>query len=447
MKKLLSIIVTKIIILFLKFKNKGSSFPGKIALKIYPDILKHVSKNVETILITGTNGKTTTTALTNHIFNNAFIDCFSNSTGANMLTGIVTTYIKNYNLFNRKISKTAIIEVDEASLKHVCKYIQPKIIAVTNIFRDQLDRYGEVYTTLNHIKEGIKLCSNSKLILNGDEPLLCSLEKVYNNKFFFGFDNFKSDENTKNLNVEAKNCKFCGETYTYNFITYNHLGDFKCNNCGFKREKLDFSIADILENNINESIIKIKNNVITINQGGIYNIYNVLCAYAISTVCSIPDYIVIDSIKSFSKVFGRQENFKIKSNSITMFLVKNPAGFNETLNTINLDKNSEMSIGFLLNDNFADGQDVSWIYDVNLEMIKNFNIKELFTGGIRSHDMSLRLNLTEIEKPINTFEKYEDILKYLESKENETIYILCSYTCMLEFRKFLYNKNYLDVVW
>ena len=447
MKKLLSIIVTKIIILFLKFKNKGSSFPGKIALKIYPDILKHVSKNVETILITGTNGKTTTTALTNHIFNNAFIDCFPNSTGANMLTGIVTTYIKNYNLFNRKISKTAIIEVDEASLKHVCKYIQPKIIAVTNIFRDQLDRYGEVYTTLNHIKEGIKLCSNSKLILNGDEPLLCSLEKVYNNKFFFGFDNFKSDENTKNLNVEAKNCKFCGETYTYNFITYNHLGDFKCNNCGFKREKLDFSIADILENNINESIIKIKNNVITINQGGIYNIYNVLCAYAISTVCSIPDYIVIDSIKSFSKVFGRQENFKIKSNSITMFLVKNPAGFNETLNTINLDKNSEMSIGFLLNDNFADGQDVSWIYDVNLEMIKNFNIKELFTGGIRTHDMSLRLNLTEIEKPINTFEKYEDILKYLESKENETIYILCSYTCMLEFRKFLYNKNYLDVVW
>ena len=447
MKKLLSIIVTKIIILFLKFKNKGSSFPGKIALKIYPDILKHVSKNVETILITGTNGKTTTTALTNHIFNNAFIDCFSNSTGANMLTGIVTTYIKNYNLFNRKISKTAIIEVDEASLKHVCKYIQPKIIAVTNIFRDQLDRYGEVYTTLNHIKEGIKLCSNSKLILNGDEPLLCSLEKVYNNKFFFGFDNFKSDENTKNLNVEAKNCKFCGETYTYNFITYNHLGDFKCNNCGFKREKLDFSIADILENNINESIIKIKNNIITINQGGIYNIYNVLCAYAISTVCSIPDYIVIDSIKSFSKVFGRQENFKIKSNSITMFLVKNPAGFNETLNTINLDKNSEMSIGFLLNDNFADGQDVSWIYDVNLEMIKNFNIKELFTGGIRTHDMSLRLNLTEIEKPINTFEKYEDILKYLESKENETIYILCSYTCMLEFRKFLYNKNYLDVVW
>lgn len=447
MKKLLSIIVTKLIILSLKFKNKGSSFPGKIALKIYPDILKHVSKNVETILITGTNGKTTTTALTNHIFNNAFIDCFSNSTGANMLPGIVTTYIKNYNLFNKKISKTAIIEVDEASLKHVCKYIQPKIIAVTNIFRDQLDRYGEVYTTLNHIKEGIKLCSNSKLILNGDEPLLCSLEKVYNNKFFFGFDNFKSDDNTKNLNVEAKNCKFCGEPYTYNFITYNHLGDFKCNKCGFKREELDFSVVDILENNINESIIKIKNNVITINQGGIYNIYNVLCAYAISTVCSIPDYIVIDSIKSFSKVFGRQENFKIKSNSITMFLVKNPAGFNETLSTINLDKNNEISIGFLLNDNFADGQDVSWIYDVNLEMIKNFNIKELFTGGIRTHDMSLRLNLTEIEKPINTFEKYEDILKYLESKENETIYILCSYTCMLEFRKFLYNKNYLDVVW
>lgn len=447
MKKILSIIITKIIILFSKFKNRGSSFPGKIALKIYPEILKHVSKNVETILITGTNGKTTTTALTSHIFNNAFIECFSNSTGANMLPGIVTTYIKNYNLFNKKISKVAIIEVDEASLKYVCKYIQPKIIAVTNIFKDQLDRYGEVYTTLNHIKEGIKLCSNSKLVLNGDEPLLCSLEKVYNNKFFFGFGNFKNENNNENLNVEAKNCKFCGEPYTYEFITYNHLGNFKCEKCGFKREELDFAVEDILENNINESMIKIKNNVITINQGGIYNIYNVLCAYAISSICSIPDYLVTNSIKTFSKIFGRQEQFKIKSNSITMFLVKNPAGFNEILNTINLDKDNEKTLGFLLNDNFADGQDVSWIYDVNLEMIRNFNVKELFTGGLRSHDMTLRLDLAEIEKPINTFTKYEDILKYLENKQDQTIYILCSYTCMLEFRKFLYTKNYLDVIW
>lgn len=447
MKKILSIVITKIIILFSKFKNKGSSFPGKIALKIYPEILKHVSKDVETILITGTNGKTTTTALTNHIFNNAFIDCFSNSTGANMLSGIVTTYIKNYNLFNRKINKVAIIEVDEASLKHVCKYIQPKIIAVTNIFKDQLDRYGEVYTTLNHIKEGIKLCSNAKLVLNGDEPLLCSLEKIYNNKFFFGFGNFKKDDTNRDLNVEAKNCKFCGEPYTYEFITYNHLGNFKCEKCGFKREELDFAVEDILENNINESMIKIKNNVITINQGGIYNIYNVLCAYAISSICSIPDYLVTNSIKTFSKVFGRQEQFKIKSNSITMFLVKNPAGFNEILNTINLDKNNEKTLGFLLNDNYADGQDISWIYDVNLEMIKDFNVKDLFTGGLRSHDMSLRLDLAEIEKPINTFTKYEDILKYLEDKQDQTIYILCSYTCMLEFRKFLYTKNYLDVIW
>ncbi len=446
MKKFLSIIVTKLIILVLKSKNKGSSFPGKIALKICPDILKHVSKNVETILITGTNGKTTTTALTSHIFNNAFIDCFSNSTGANMLPGIVTTYIKNYS-FNKKVSKIGVIEVDEASLKHVCKYIEPKIIAVTNIFRDQLDRYGEVYTTLNHIKEGIKLCSNAKLVLNGDEPLLCSLEKIYNNKYYFGFDNFKNEESLINLNVEAKNCKFCGEPYEYNFITYNHLGDFKCSKCDFKREELDFAVEDILESNINESIIKIKNNIITINQGGLYNIYNVLCAYTISMICSVPDYIIIDSIKSFSKVFGRQEKFKIKSNSLTMFLVKNPAGFNETLNTISLNKGQEFSMGFLLNDNYADGQDVSWIYDVNLEMINNFNVKDIFTGGIRTHDMALRLSLIDENKTIQAFEKYEDILTYLESKENETIYILCSYTCMLEFRKFLYNKNYLDMVW
>ena len=447
MKKLLAIIVAKTICFILKFKKKGSSFPGKIALKICPNILKHVSRNVDTIFITGTNGKTTTTALTHHIFKNAFIDCFTNSTGANMLSGIVTTYIKNYSLFNKKIQKTAIIEVDEANLKHVCKYIQPKIISVTNIFRDQLDRYGEVYTTLNHIIEGIRMCSNTKLILNADEPLLCSLKKIYNNKFYFGFENFKNNELTSETNVEAKNCKFCGHPYKYNFITYNHLGDFECTNCGFKRERIDFAVTDILENSINESIIKIKNNILTIHQGGLYNIYNTLCAYTISSICSIPDYIITDSIKSFSNVFGRQENFKLETNSVTIFLVKNPAGFNEILNTINLDKNSNITIGFLLNDNFADGQDVSWIYDVNLEILKDFKLNSIFTGGIRAHDLTLRLSLAEIEIPIMTFKKYEKILDYLKEKSNEKIYILCSYTCMIEFRKFLYNKNYLKTIW
>ncbi len=445
MKKFLSIVITKISILVLNIKNKGSSFPGRVALRICPDILKHVSKNVETILITGTNGKTTTTSLTNHIFKNAFINSFTNETGANMLHGIVTTYIKNYSLFNKKVHKTAIIEVDEASLKHVCKYIEPSIIAVTNIFRDQLDRYGEVYDTFNHIKEGIKLCSNSKLILNGDEPMLCSLTKIYNNKFYYGFDEFHEDATIKDINVEATNCKFCSSPYEYDFITYNHLGKFKCSKCDFKREELDYFVSDIIERSIDKSVIKIKNNIIEINQGGIYNIYNTLCAYTISSICNIPDYIISDAIKSFKNVFGRQESLLIKSNKIKVFLVKNPAGFNETLNTISLDK-KELSIGFLLNDKYADGQDVSWIYDVNIDSIKDFNLKEVFTGGTRGCDMSLRLNLSNIEN-INSFESYDSILKYIEGKENENIYILCSYTAMIEFRRFLHTKKYIENIW
>lgn len=447
MKKLLSILISKFLIFILKFKNQGSSFPGKIALKICPDILKHVSKNVESIFITGTNGKTTTTALATHIFNDAFIECFSNSTGANMLTGITTTYIKNYSLFNKKLNKTAIIEVDEASLKHVCKYIEPKIIAITNIFRDQLDRYGEVYKTLDEIKEGIKLCSNAKLLLNGDEPLLCSLEKIYNNKFYYGFDSFRTENFEYNLNVEAKNCKQCGNPYHYNFITYNHLGDYECKNCNFKRKDLDFSITEIVEESVGHSVIKIKNNEIYINNGGVHNMYNTLCAYAITSICSIPDYIITNSIKTFINVFGRQEQFKIEDNIITMFLVKNPAGFNETLSTIGLNEETEISIGFLLNDNPADGQDVSWIYDVNLEQINQLQIKSLFTGGLRTHDMALRLKLTGTTKEIAVFEKYEDILNYMESKENETMYLLCSYTCMLEFRRYLHSKDYIKNFW
>lgn len=446
MNKFLSIIIAKTLILILKIQKKGSSFPGKVALKICPDILKYVALNTDSIFITGTNGKTTTSALTNHIFKNAFIDSFSNSTGANMLSGIVTSYIKNYS-FNKKCRKTAIIEVDEANLKIICTYIKPRIIAVTNIFRDQLDRYGEVYTTLNHIIEGIKLCPNSKLILNGDEPLLCALDKVYNNKVYFGFNSFENNKQINELNVEATNCKFCGSNYFYNFKTYNHLGDFKCLGCGFSRPSLTYSIDDILEQTIHSSTIKIKNNIIKIPQGGVYNIYNVLCAYSIGMVSSIPDYIISNSIESFSKVFGRQETLNIKNNTLTLFLVKNPAGFNETLNTINLNKDSNFSMGFLLNDNYADGQDISWIYDTNLEIINDMLISDIFTGGIRTYDMSLRINLCNTKKNISTFKSYDDILKFIENKNNERIYVLCSYTSMIEFRRFLHSKNYLDKIW
>ena len=186
-KSILSILGAKFTLFLTKTILKGgTTFPGKVALKLDSNILAKVSKGYKVVLVTGTNGKTTTTSMIYNIIKEKGYPVITNNTGANLFPGIVTTFIENYKLFKRDENKYAIIEVDEANLKYITKYITPEIITVTNLFRDQLDRYGEVYTTLTKILEGITLVPESKLVLNGDESLLGKLD-IKNKLVFYGF--------------------------------------------------------------------------------------------------------------------------------------------------------------------------------------------------------------------------------------------------------------------
>ncbi|VYT92975.1 DUF1727 domain-containing protein [Clostridium tertium] len=446
-KSIISILASKITIFLTKTILKGgTTFPGKVALKIDRNILKRVSQGYKVVLVTGTNGKTTTTSMIYNIVKEDGKKVITNNTGANLFPGIVTTFIDNYKFFSKTEDAYAIIEVDEANLKYITKYITPEIITVTNLFRDQLDRYGEVYTTLNKILEGITLTKDTTLVLNGDESLLGNLE-LPNKTVFYGF-NAKINKDTKiDVNADAKFCKFCKSPYEYNHITYNHLGDFYCTGCGFKRAELKYAVNEILDLSPDSSTVKINNLDIRVSQSGIYNIYNALCAFSISKELGIKDTSIVKSLENQDSSFGRQEALNIDGKEVKIILVKNPAGYNQALDTLCLNKEN-FSCAFLLNDNYADGTDVSWIWDVDFEKLHTLNIDEVFISGLRCYDMAVRLKIAGLkEDKFIIEEEFENLTSKIKDSNNNKIYILATYTAMINYRKHLYSKGYIKKLW
>lgn len=446
-KSIISIIAGKITIFLSKNILKGgTTFPGSIALKFDKNILKTVSHGYKTILVTGTNGKTTTTSMITNVLRAEGYDVITNNTGANLFRGIVTCFIDNFRFFKKKTNSYAVIEVDEANVKFVTEYISPDIITITNLFRDQLDRYGEVYSTLDKILEGIHKTPNTKLILNGDDSLFGKLD-LDNTIIYYGFNKGITSNASIEVNADAKFCKFCKSPYEYNFITYNHLGDFYCPNCGYKRPELSYHVDEITELAADFSTVTINNTEVTISQSGAYNIYNGLCAFAITKELGVSTKTIQDSLSKQDSSFGRQEEITVKDKSLKIILVKNPAGYNQAIDTLCLNK-EPFSTVFFLNDNYADGQDVSWIWDVEFEKLNSLPIKDIFISGIRMYDMAVRLKTAGLNQDNFHIEAdYEKLTTLIENASTNRVYVLATYTAMINYRKYLYSKGYIKKLW
>ena len=447
-KSIVSILATKFTLFLTKTILKGgTTFPGRVALKLDNNILSKVSKGYKVILVTGSNGKTTTTSMIYNILKEKGLNVITNNTGANLFPGIVTTFVGHYKFFNNKgEDKYAVIEVDEANLKYITKYLTPEIITVTNLFRDQLDRYGEVYTTLTKILEGITLVPETKLVLNGDESLLGKLD-VKNPCIFYGFKTAINENKTIDVNADSKFCKFCKTPYSYNFVTYNHLGDYYCTGCGYTHPQIKYGVDKIIELTAESSTVKFGDTEIFLGQSGVYNIYNALCAYAITKELNVDDATIKKSLESQSSSFGRQEIINIDDKEVKIILVKNPAGYNQALDTLCLNKDA-FSCAFLLNDNYADGRDVSWIWDVNFENLANVKLDEVYVSGMRSFDMAVRLKTAGLSPSSFVIEEeYEGLTEKIKNGKNKKLYILATYTAMINYRKYLHSKGYIKNLW
>lgn len=441
-RTLLSIWIGKLLVWLTSLLGGGTNLPGEVALRICPGILKTLASAYRVIAVTGTNGKTTTAAMIQQILQHGGFIAINNSSGANLKAGLVSCFLRHYT--SSKKERFAVLEVDEAYLPRVSADLNPEIIAVTNIFRDQLDRFGAVETTRDLIFEAFSNAPKSKLVLNADLPMLGG--EVENPVAYYGFGCGASNQDE--VGTEGKFCPVCGETLAYTHFTYGNLGDYHCSACGIARPKLDYVVDELIELRAYATDAVINGHKLTISQPGLYNLYNGLCAFACAREVGITPDVIAESLSVQESRFGRQELITIEDKQIRIVLVKNPAGCSEAIKTVVLEQD-EVSVAVLLNDRLGDGTDVSWIYDASFESLGSMKLDKVLVGGTRLYDMAIRLQTAGLdEDKFILCETYKDVLDAILTQTKTTkVYLLATYSAMVEFRRFLFKKGYLKKMW
>ncbi len=418
-------------------RSSGTSFVGMMTLKVCPDFLAHCRKYIKNnaITISGTNGKTTTSGLVAHIFEENQNSIIHNVKGANMLTGIANVFALNIKPFKR--FDYAVIESDEAYLTKLYDYFKADYLLVTNLFRDQLDRYGELSTTASFIQNAIDKNKELKLILNADDPLVTNFGKG-KNAIYYGFEEveFCSEIHnaTSNAPTEVFNC-ICGKPLQYNKQFFAQEGHYYCAKCGFKRPEPKYKGYVKIYSDYSELKIRHKDKdfEFKINLVGLYNAYNVLGAVACAMENGIDYQTIKKAVSTYKSIFGRAERRIINGHKTLIQLIKNPTGASEVLKTVDLSSNIVIAI----NDNYADGRDISWLWDSDFEQLKNAQ-KLVITSGIRAKDMATRLKYAGIpQEKIIVEEDIKSAIALAAKSDNieERITILPSYTALLKISK------------
>lgn len=434
LKFYLSLIIARCAYIGIRLLNKssGTSFVGMLVLKICPDFLKYCSKYIKKyiITITGTNGKSTTSGLIAHILETAHQKVVHNLKGANMLTGVANVFALSIAPLKRY--DYAVIESDEAYLTKLYDYMKSDYLVVTNLFRDQLDRYGELNTTAQFIKNAIDKNQDLKLILNADDPIVATFDRT-KYAVYYGFENVEYDcsyEHKSNAPSEIFNC-MCGEELKYSKQFFAQQGHYYCPKCGYKRHECNYS-ADVKVYN-DYSILTVRNRGISfefkVNLAGLYNAYNALAAISLGFETGMNQEEIQKSLDTYHAIFGRTEKRTINGNPTVIQLIKNPTGASEVLKTVDLKSNIVIAI----NDNYADGRDISWLWDSDFEQLKNAE-KLVITSGCRANDMATRLKYAGIPQEKIIVEP--NIKKAIDKATTAgKTTILPSYTALLKINK------------
>lgn len=427
MKFHLALTTAKLAHLGIKLLNKssGTTFCGKLALTICPDFLKHCPKYItkDIVTVTGTNGKSTTSGLVAHILHTAHQKVAHNLEGANLLTGFANVFALNIKPF-RKFDYS-VLECDEAYLTKLYDFINSDYLVVTNIFKDQVDRYSNINVTANYIKDAINKNPNLKLVLNADDPTVASFSK---NAIFYGLDSVEY-ENTPNLNTEIFKCD-CSNQLTYTKQIFAHQGHYYCEKCGFKRPECKYSAdVKVFEN---FSILNVKTNGMNfefkVNLVGVYNAYNALASIALAFELGLNQQDIQKAFNTYRTLWGRGEKRIINGNEVLIQLIKNPVGANEVLKTVDLNTNIIVAI----NNNTGDGTDISWLNETNFEQIKNAQ-KMVIASGSKANNMAERLKKAGVTH--DKIQVIPDLKKAIKiASDNGKTTVLPTYTALLSIK-------------
>ncbi|NLI13053.1 MAG: Mur ligase family protein [Peptococcaceae bacterium] len=425
---------------------RGTSLPGLVARKICPAALKDLSAQVrrDIIVVSGTNGKTTTTNMIAGVLEDAGYKVIVNREGSNMISGVTASFVANSAVSAHVDCDYAVLEVDEASMPAVLEETTPKVVLLTNFFRDQLDRYWELDKIIGVINDSIqKLKQSTTLVLNADDPLVAQLRgKTGLPAMFYGLSGHKLARKTNTQTREAKFCPCCGFALVYEFFNYGQLGTYYCPNCVFQRPELQVeALGTVSKSNVNCCRIRYKKGEasLVIQALGLYNLYNALAAFTVGLHLGINVRTILSSLKKYQPVFGRMERFTYKRKPVYLNLVKNPTGFNEALAAL-CDAEGKKDVFIAVNDNYADSRDISWLWDVDFELLgrEHQAFETFICSGRRAEEMALRLKYANV--PVERIAVNNNMRLAIEqvlSGPAQACYLFPTYTALWPAHKIL----------
>ncbi len=457
------------------FGRGATSLPGKLALRVDPNYLATLARGVRTIVFTGTNGKTTSTHIAAQALENTGKPAFYNRSGANLVQGITTEFALRSSLTGKARCAYAAIECDEGALARVCAALDPDVLVVTNVFRDQLDRYGEVMHTRDNIAAGVRNSPHATLVLNADDSIVASLADevaggagadaaggadetgaangadAASRIVWYGVNCELYPERVADLS-DASRCIRCGAEYEYTRVAYAHLGAWSCPACGFARPEPSVAVEGIVSRGVDACTVELavdgRTAQVPLDVACGYDVYNCCCVVAGLLSFGFARADAFAAVGKFKHGFGRGELLQIGSSRTKLMLVKNPAGCNQVMNLLlnGADDEAFPALVVLLNDQDCDGTDVSWIYDAAFEALAP-RVDMVVCGGTRAEDMALRLKYAGVAAAGISIEKDNAaLLDAIAALARPTV-VVANYSAMLAFRGAAQRKLGLAGFW
>ena len=429
-------------------RGGGTTLPGKLLWKVDPGALDALAARLPAgvAVVSATNGKTTTSAMLARILGSGYRLAWNNS-GANLASGVAST------LLSATDAELGLLEVDEFALPEVMRRVRPRVVLLGNLFRDQLDRYGE----LEHIADRWRAAASSlsptaTLVVNADDPLVADLADGRDNVLRFGLDDPRLARPALQHAADSKYCVRCGGPYRYAAAYVGHLGDYRCPACGHARPALDLAARSIdlqaLEASVFDLVTPAGTARVRLPLPGLYNVYNALgaAAGALALDASLDE--IVAGLGSFTAAFGRFERIAAGERGILMLLIKNPAGANEAIRTLE-EGGVPATLVIALNDRIADGRDVSWIWDVDFEPLLD-RVERIVASGERAAELALRFTYAGF--PLSQLEVIPDLREALDRglelvPPGGELGVLPTYTAMLELRSIAVSRGLARPFW